>query len=209
MKTAYIILFVSVLSMVIVAVPATASDKGFSFRLGAVGVPLITGDAGSGEGAPAYDDAFKTGYGAMFEAVYRYSERFSLLGGLGYERYDGREHEGIKFSLREVVPLYLGAQYHFRPRSARWIPYARLDLGVAYLESVDVSFGGLRSRYWDSSWVGMFDVGGGLEYRMDSMGIFLDIRARYLGEPDSSLKPLSDSDPSWTLPVTLGFSFSF
>ncbi|MEJ2725885.1 MAG: hypothetical protein P8175_14840, partial [Deltaproteobacteria bacterium] len=109
----------------------------------------------------------------------------------------------------EVVPLYLGAQYNLRPPSSRWVPYARFDLGVAHLGSVDVSFGGLSSEYWNASWVGMFDLGGGLEYRMDSLSIFVDVRVRYLGQPDSSLGTFSDADPSWTLPVTSGIRSSF
>jgi len=209
MRAAYKIWLAGVLSMVIAAVPSLASDKNVSFRLGVAGVPFTGGDAGSGEGAPAYDDAFKTGYGATCEMAYHYNNRISLLGGLGFERNEGREYMGITFSTRRVTPLYVGAQYHFRPRTATWIPYARLDVGAAYLGSVDVSSGGLTSRYWDSSWVGMFAVGGGLEYRMDWVSVYLDIKVRYLGDPDSSMGTLSDADPSWTVPVTLGISFNF
>ena len=209
MRPGYAIWLAGVLSMVIAAVSATASDKHLSFRLGVTGTPFIGGDAGSGEGAPTYDDAFETGLGAGVEMAYHFNNRISLLSGLSYVWFDGRECEGITFSNRKVMPLYVGAQYHFRPRSVRWIPYARLDLGVAYLDSVDVSSGGLNSEYWDSSWVGMFAAGGGLEYRMDTLSIFLDIKFRYLGDPDSSMGSLSDADPSWTLPVTLVIGFNF
>jgi len=209
MRTPYRVCLVAVLSVVIAAVPAIASDKNVSLRLGLAGAPFIGGDAGNGEGAPSYDDAFKTGYGGTLEMAFHYNNRFSLLGGLGFERNEGREYEGITFSNRRVTPLYVGVQYHFRPRTVRWIPYARLDVGAAYLGPVDVSSGGLTSRYWDSSWVGMFAVGGGLEYRMDWLSVFLDIKVRYLGDPDSSMGPLSEADPSWTLPVTLGISLNF
>jgi len=209
MMTAYRIWLVGVLTVLIASFPAIASDKNVSFRLGFAGAPFIGGDAGSGAGAPAYDDAFKPGYGGTLEMVYHYTDRLSLLGGLGFESNEGCEYKGITFSNRRVMPLYVGAQYHFRPRTLQWIPYARLDVGGAYLGSVDVSSGGLTSRYWDSSWVGMFAVGGGLEYRMDLVSIFLDIRFRYLGDPNSSMGPFSNADPSWTLPVTLGISFNF
>ena len=85
----------------------------------------------------------------------------------------------------------------------------KLDIGGAHLSSVDVSFEGSEGRYWDSSWVFLFDIGGGIEYRFKKWGIGLEVLPRYLGKPDSALGNPSDAKGSWTIPVRLGVSYHF
>ena len=62
----------------------------------------------------------------------------------------------------------------------------------------------LKGRYWDSSWVFLFEVGAGVEYRLEKWGIGLEVSPRYLGKPESALAPPSDATSSWTIPVRLG-----
>ena len=157
-----------------------AADQDVSLHLWGQILPLISGEAGRGPGAPDYKDAFGTGIGAGIELSWRFSNRFSLLGGIGYENYDGKTHQGISFDDLEVIPLYLGGKFHILSKDLRWNPYVKVDIGAAHLSSVDISFQALQGRYWDSSWVFLFEVGGGLEYRFKQWGIGLEVLPRYL-----------------------------
>ncbi len=86
---------------------AFAKDDKFSFRVWGQVSPFLSGDAGSGSGAPRYDDAFNTGLGAGAELSWRFSNRLSGLVGIGYENYSGDTHEGISFDRLAVIPVYL------------------------------------------------------------------------------------------------------
>ncbi len=187
----------------------SAKDDKLALRLWGQLSPFISGDAGSGAGAPDYDDAFDSGLGVGGELSWRFSDRLSCLAGIGYETYDGDSHEGISFTDLEIVPLYLGAKFHFSPDNSRWNPYLRMDIGAAHLSSVDVSYQSLKGEYWDSSWVFLFDAGAGVEYRWNRWGASLDIKLRYLGEPDPALGDPSDADSSWTVPVVFGVNYHF
>jgi hypothetical protein len=84
-----------------------------------------------------------------------------------------------------------------------------MDIGAAYLSSIDVSYQGLKGKYWDSSWVFLFDAGAGVEYRWNRWGASLDVKVRYLDEPDPALGDPSDADSSWTVPVVFGINYHF
>ena len=201
--------FLLVLALILLPIRGSAEDGTFSLHVWAQVSPFISGEAGRGSDAPDYTDLFDTGIGGSVELSWRFSNRFSLLGGIGYENYAGKTHQGISFDDLKVMPLYLGGKFHFLPRDSRWNPYVKLDIGGAHLSSVDVSFEGLEGRYWDSSWVFLFEVGGGLEYRFKKWGIGLEVLPRYLGKPDSALGQLSDARSSWTIPIRLGVSYHF
>jgi hypothetical protein len=186
-----------------------SAEDDLSLRLWGQVSPFISGEAGSGSGAPDYNDAFDCGIGGGMEISWRFSNRFSFLSGIGYENYDGDSHQGISFDDLEIVPVYLGGKFHIIPGDTRWDPYLRMDMGAAYLSSVDVSYHSLKGEYWDSSWVFLFDAGGGMEYRWKQWGAFLEIRARYLDDPDSAMGHPSEADSSWTLPISFGFSYYF
>ena len=186
-----------------------AENQDISLQLWGQVSPFIHGEAGKGPGAPDYKDAFDTGFGGGMELSWRFCNYFSLLGGIGYENYDGKTHQDISFDDLKVIPLYLGGKFHILPRDSRWNPYVKVDMGAAHLSSVDISFMTLEGRYWDSSWVFLFDIGGGVEYRFKQWGIGLEVLPRYLGKPDSALSPPSDAKGSWTIPIRLGVSYHF
>lgn len=188
---------------------AMAADQQFSLRIGAVAAPFIDGDAGSEDDPPEYSDAFEDGLGVSLEVAYRYSERLSLLGGAGYEEYSGDDYKGVSFDDLEVVPVYVGAKFHFCSVASRWDPYLRIAAGAAKVASVDVSFEGFSEQYWKGDWVGLFDFGGGVEYRFDSLSLFAEVRARYLDDPDSAFEPFSDADSSWSVPLSVGVALRF
>jgi hypothetical protein len=133
----------------------------------------------------------------------------SLLAGIGYENYSGGSHQGISFDDLEVVPVYLGSKFHITPDAYRWDSYLRMDIGAAHLSSVDVSYHGLKGKYWDSSWVFLFDAGAGIEYRWNKWGASLEIKLRYMGKPDSAMGSPSNADRSWTVPVVFGINYYF
>ena len=201
--------FLFVMAFILLPSSGSAKDGDFSFHAWGQMSPFIHGEAGTGPGAPDYRDTFHSGIGGGIELSWRFSNRFSLLGGIGYENYDGKTYQGISFDDLKVIPLYLGGKFHFLPKDSRWNPYVKMDIGGAHLSSVDISFQTLEGRYWDSSWVFFFEVGGGLEYRFKRWGIGLEVLPRYLGKPDSVLGRPSDAKGSWTIPVRLGVSYHF
>ena len=186
-----------------------SAEDDLSLRVWGQVSPFISGEAGSGSGVPDYDDAFDCGIGGGAELSWRFSDRLSCLAGIGYENYDGDSHQGISFDDLEIVPVYLGGKFHIIPGDTRWDPYLRMDIGAAYLSSIDVSYHSLKGEYWDSSWVFLFDAGAGVEYRWDRWGASLDVKVRYLDEPDPALGDPSDADSSWTVPVTFGINYHF
>ena len=186
-----------------------ANDGKSALRLYGQASPFISGEAGSGSGIPDYDDAFNTGLGAGAEISWRFSQRLSFLGGIGYENYNGDSHEGIFFDDLEIVPLYLGAKFHIMPDRANWDPYLRMDVGTAHLSSVDVSYDSHKGKYWDSSWVFLFDAGAGVEYRSGRWGASLEIKLRYLDEPEPALGKPSGAGSSWIAPVVFGINYHF
>jgi opacity protein-like surface antigen len=186
-----------------------AENRNVSVHLWGQFSPFISGEAGSGSGAPDYHDAFGTGIGGGSELSWHFSSRFSLLGGIGYEHYTGKTYQDISFDDLKVIPFYLGGKFHIFPKDSHWNPYVKVDLGAARLSSVDISYQSLRGRYWDSSWVFLFELGGGLEYKFKKWGIGLEVLPRYVGKPDGALGYASNAGTSWVIPVTLGLSFYF
>lgn len=186
-----------------------AENRDISLRFWGQISPFISGEAGSGLGAPDYSDAFGTGMGVGLELSRRFSGGFSLLGGVGYEQYDGKTYQSISFDDLKIVPLYVGGKFHVLPEESRWNPSVKMGIGGAHLSSVDISFATLEGKYWDSSWVFLFEFGGGLEYRFKEWGIGLEVSARYLGKPDSALGRPSDAKGSWSVPIRLGFAYHF
>ena len=205
----YLGFFLFVLALILLPIRGSAEDGTFSFHAWGQISPFISGEAGSGSGAPDYNDVFKTGIGGGIELSWRFSNRFSLLGGIGYEHYNGKTYQDISFNDLKVIPLYFGGKFHILPKDSRWNPYVKMDVGGAHLSSVDISFEGFKGRYWDSSWVFLFDIGGGVEYRFKKWGIGLEVLPRYLGNPDSALGRPSDAKSSWTIPIRLGVSYHF
>jgi opacity protein-like surface antigen len=202
---ASIILFVAILF----PVSAMGKDAGMSFSLYGQVSPFLSGDAGSGPGAPEYTDVFDPGTSVGAELSWGIVDFFSLIAGAGYEHYNGDKNAGISFDDLKVVPVYIGAKLPICNNSSGLLPYLRTDIGAAYLSSVDVSFETLSGKYWDSSWVFLFDVGGGVEYRFDQWGLSLDVRLRYLQKPEPAMGDASKADSSLTLPVGVGIHYHF
>jgi hypothetical protein len=188
---------------------ALAEDGKGSLRIWGQVSPFLSGDAGTGSGAPEYGDAFSEGLGFGAEFSWRFCRWFSALGGLGFERFDGKTYEGISFGELKVFPVYVGGKIHLVEETSPWDFYLRFDAGATRLSSVNVSYGAFRGQYWDSSWVFLFDAGVGTEYRWDCWGLSLDVKARYLGSPDPAMGDPSDADASWTLPVVFGINYHF
>ena len=186
-----------------------AGESPFSVSLSGQIVPFISGSAGNGDDSPDFSDAFQTGIAFALEGSYRLNSSISILAGVGYEHYSGEKVDGISFDSLDLVPVYLGCKYHIMPAQKGWNPYLRADIGFAKISSVDISYLGSSVEYWDSSWELMADAGAGFEYKFDTFGFFMEIRARYLDAPSSSLDRYSDADSSWSLPVVAGISLAF
>lgn len=189
--------------------PAFAAEQKRSVRLWGQLSPFVSGEAGTGLGAPDYDDAFGTGLGGGGEFSWQFCRWFSGVAGIGYEVFGGDTYQGISFDDLEIIPLYAGGKLHLIPDAVPWDFYLRLDFGAAYLSSVEVSYQSLSGKYWDSSWVFLFNAGAGAEYRWGPWGVSLDVKARYLDSPDPNLRKPSEADGFWTMPITIGLNYHF
>lgn len=191
----------------------TAGEPGamghiFSLRLSPEISPFLSGDAGTGQGAPDFDDLFDDGYGLILEAECRLRQSISLIGGIGYQKYDGGSREGLKFDNLETVPIYLGCKFHI-PSYHMLQPFIQVHAGVMHLSSVDVKWNTLSMKYWNASWVFLGGAGIGFDYRISStLNITAGVDLRYAGAPENNLDA-ADADGFWTLPIHFGISYSF
>jgi opacity protein-like surface antigen len=186
------------------------------FAAGSVGlslsgsvVPFIDGDAGSGIGAPQYDDAFNTGWGARVEPYFDFNNQLRGVLGFTLQRWDGQTYSGLDFDDLNLWSVYAGIKYRFRPNSAVR-PFVLADLGYAQLDAVNLSLGSTSRTYWDDTSTFLLDFGGGVEFVVSpNFSVFVDIRAQIFGEPDSVLRPSSDASSALSIPVSLGLIFTF
>jgi hypothetical protein len=188
-----------------------AEPGAFSLSLAGQYIPFVTGDAGKGDGAPDYDDAFDGGLAVAVEAAYRLNPYIAVLGGIDYEQFSGDSHQGISFDDLDIVTVYVGGKIYFVVNQQGWNSYVRADVGAAHFSSVDISYAGFDGDYWDSSWEVMADAGLGLEYTFSNLGVFFEIKARYMNSPSaaSEMKEFSRAESSWSLPIMLGVNFHF
>ncbi len=211
MKKNIIIPILIVSFLLIISKNVLAEDCPYSLSFAGRFIPFVSGDAGDGDGAPGYKDAFKSGASVAVEVAYRINPKVSILGGIGYEYHSGDEYKGISFDSFEILPVYLGCKYYFNSTGAGWNPYLRADIGIAGFNSVDISYLGFSSEYWDSSWEPMFDAGMGIEYKFNNIAVSAEIKTRYLDKPSSApaLEDFSKADSSWSIPITLSLTFFF
>ncbi|MBF0524889.1 MAG: outer membrane beta-barrel protein, partial [Deltaproteobacteria bacterium] len=148
-------------------------------------------------------DAFKSGWGFNIEAACRIDDLFSTQFGFGWETYAGKTVGRTDFDNLNIVPIYVGGKMHL-PVNRTWDPYFRVDLGAARYSSVDASTFGHKDGFIDPSWGFLADFGPGLEYKMGNIGIFTEVKARYIGGPSSSIGQGFDPDGNWTFPINFG-----
>jgi hypothetical protein len=202
---------VLLMSVVFLTGSASAEEGKWSVSLAPSVVPFLSGDAGSGLGAPKYSDAFDTGYGITLEVQRSLSPRAGIHGGIGFEKHSGKDYQGVSFGDLDIVPLYVGGRCGF-PLTPKVALYLNTDLGAAHFSSVDISSEGgfLSGRYWNGSWVFLFNAGAGLEYHTAGpWSASLQTDFRYLGKPESALGTASDAGSSWTLPIRFAVRYSF
>ncbi|MCP4687845.1 MAG: porin family protein, partial [Desulfobacterales bacterium] len=166
--------------------PAIAADEKMGVSVYGQYIPFLSGSAGSGSDAPDYSDAFDGGIGGGVEASYKVCPRFSFLGGVGYETYSGQKYKGVTFESLDIIPVYVGGKLHLMEDS-KLDPYLRVDAGLAHVGKAYVKYAGSKSKYWNESWEFFGDFGGGVEYRVNSIGFFAEIKVRYMGAPSPAM----------------------
>lgn len=191
---------------------AEAEDDGastWSVALGASVIPMISGDAGEGESAPRYSDAFDTGYGFTLEVERNLTAHAALQAGVGFESHSGKVYEGFAFGDLDIMPVYAGGKYQFGG-STGWQPFLGAHLGGARMSAVDVTFGSLSTRYWDSSWVLLLDAGVGIEYQGGGpWSVSVHAAYRSLGKPGAAFGDPSEAQSVKMIPVELRVNYSF
>lgn len=194
--------------LILMAFPAFAAGPvGLSIS-GSV-IPIIEGDAGSGIGAPQYDDAFNTGWGARVEPYFDFNNQLRGVLGFTFQRWGGQTYYGFDFDDLKLWSVYAGVKFRFLPNSAVR-PFVLADLGYAKLDSVDLSRGGASEPYWGETDTFLLDFGGGAEFVVSSnFSVFIDIRAQIFGEPDSVLGRSSDASGALSYPVSIGLNVTF
>ncbi len=186
------------------------------FGAGSVGIslsgayiPFVGGDAGSGYGAPEYEDAFDPGWGVRVEPYLDFND--SLRGVLGFttQRWGGQTYLGFDFDDLKLWSVYAGVKYRFLPNS-KVRPYLLADLGYANLDAVNLSSGNSSATYWSETDTFLLDFGGGAEFVVSSnLSVFFDIRLQIFGKPDSELGPSSDATSATSMPVSVGLNLTF
>ncbi|MBF0496800.1 MAG: outer membrane beta-barrel protein [Deltaproteobacteria bacterium] len=205
-KSLWLIMFMSVLIMLSPNI-SSADDNNFYIGVTGQGTPFLTGNADK-QLDTMYKDAFGVGWGVGVEGGYRFAEFFSVQVGVGYEKYVGSTFEGRTFDDLNIIPIYGGGKFHILTNKFLLDPYIRLDLGAARLNSVESTYNGLKYKNWNDSWTFLLDAGAGLEVHLEPVGLFIEVKGRYLGSPDA-LSSLGDADSSWTLPINLGVRYYF
>lgn len=209
MKRSLAALLFGLAAVALIALPASAAGPyGLSFS--GAGIPFVSGDAGTGIGAPEYGDAFGTGWGFRIEPYFDFTPTLRGQIGVTYQSWSGENFQGVEFDDLKLWAIYVGGKYRFLPGSA-FRPYLVADIGYANLDSVDVSITGLGSLpYWDSTGTYLVDFGAGAEWMVSpNLGIFIDVRGQVFGKPDAMLTPIAEADPGWSLPISLGLNYNF
>jgi hypothetical protein len=223
MRKCFAAIVLGLAAVVLFALPASAAGP-FGLSVSGAGIPFVSGDAGEGEGAPKYKDAFDAGWGARLEGYYDFTP--SLRGQIGftYQSWGGSDFEGfLHFDDLTMWAIFVGGKYRFLPGS-QFRPYLVGDVGYANIDSVDVSTlqaivdgagnvlvpAGTTIPYWDSTGTYFADLGLGFEFMVTpNLGIYLDARAQIFGPPDELLTPLAKADPGISVPISLGLNFNF
>ncbi len=189
---------------------AAGGPAGISLSTGFT--PIGGGDAGSGFGAPRYDDAYDTGWTGRIEPFYDFHPMVRGQIGIAYNKWGGRTFDTVRFEDLKVTTYYVGVRVRFLP-SSRIRPYAVADIGAARISGVSVTGlhgPGVQSQYWDSTTTGFMDIGGGVEFIVaPNISFFLDLRAQGTGEPNSADPPFSDADGIGSVPFSAGVNFTF
>ncbi len=195
-------------AVALIALPASAAGPyGLSFS--GAGIPLISGDAGTGTGAPEYTDAFDTGWGFRIEPYYDFTPTLRGQFGITYQSWGGKDFQGVEFDDLKMWAVYVGGKYRFLPGSP-FRPYIVADVGYANLDSVDIKIGGVSVPYWDKTGTYMVDVGVGAEYMVSpNLGIFVDVRGQMFGKPDAILTPTAEADAGTSVPISVGVNYNF
>ena len=193
---------------ILATVPAFAEGPA-GISLAGAAVPFIEGDAGTGIGAPQYDDIFDSGWGIRMEPYYDFSQELRGLIGFTYQSWSGGTYSGFEFDDLNLWSFYFGIKYRFFPGSAVR-PYVLADFGYAHLDSVDISTGGAKATYWDDTNTYLLDFGGGVELVISqNFSMYVDIRQQIFGEPDSALPPSSDAESPLSMPISVGLNLNF
>lgn len=203
---------VTAMFMFLFATSASAEMGTGGISLSAGFTPAGGGDAGSGPLAPAYNDAFDTGWTGRIEPYYDFNSMVRGQVGFAYNKWGGKTYIGTQFDDLKVMTYYVGLKFRFLPNS-RIRPYIVADIGEAHIDGVKlsfISFPGSSVQFWDSTTTPFLDIGGGVEYIFaPKVSFFLDIRVQRIGAPDSALPPASDSDGISNIPITAGVNFTF
>jgi len=202
-----------VVAMFLSLLATSASGAGGTAGISLSGgfTPISNGDAGSGFGAPSYDDAYDTGWTGRIEPFYDFTSMVRGQAGAAYNKWGGKTFGAIRFEDLKVMAYYVGVKIRFRPNTDIR-PYVVGDIGVAQISGVSVSLQGVpgQIQYWNSTTTAFLDIGGGVEFNIaPKVSFFLDIRVQGTGEPNSAHPPDSDSDGIGSIPFTAGVNFTF
>lgn len=190
---------------------ATAKNKGsVGIRLLADYATFISGDAGSGSDAPNYSSAFEPGFGVTVEGDIR--PAFSHLSyhlGVAYVDFNGDTYRGIKFDNLAHTDLYTGVKWHFFESKSRVDSYVRCDLGVSFMEKVEIDYKGVTVDYWDKTTGWMIGAGLGSTYMFtEHLGGFFEIKFQYRQAPNEEFRA-ADADSNVIMPITMGIEYRF
>ena len=208
-----------------------------TFALG--GGLTFTGTATATIPTQSYSDAFTGGIPFILEYAYRYNSQWNAQAGIGFQYFPAKEFDAVNLSaagtlttpsgsfvvagaatvkgeLDDVyrIPIYLGGTYHFLDGgSSNFSPYVRVDGGIIIQPAVDITLTAAGTstteKFWDTSVLGLFDAGLGVEGQMGSVGAFGEVRVQYTTAPSNAdaLGNAADADGLLSIPIIIGMTF--
>jgi hypothetical protein len=195
----------------------------------------VNGDAGAGDGAPGYADAFGAGFGGQVSGGYRILPALEARVSLGLLNFPAKTFDldtptGTQSNeLSDFFLLWLSigprvtfffdrpAEAWFDPASTRNIEgftlHAGFQFGFAYHGSVDWPTPPPSWTYWDGGLTSLFEIYAGAEHRFSRLiGVFAEMAMIVFGPPNAASGDASGRNEAGSLTalrLSLGLTLSF
>lgn len=204
--------------------------KSVSISAWIVGVTPIGGDAGSGNGAPSWTDAYGFGFGGGAAFSLRILPCLGGRAALYYQSFASKTFTsgGVDNELSDFsyFGLSLGPRFYFlidrpvdawfRPDSRPYlglIPFAGIDFGIGFSSAVTWDVPPPAWDYWESGTILVQEIVVGLEYRFaESIGMEFELGYGTTGAPPAAsgvASPMNEAGSPTLFRFRLGLLFAF
>jgi hypothetical protein len=214
--------------------PSDAGPGGKAARLSILvsflGTNPVSGDAGAGNGSPAWSDAYGTGFGGGAGLEYRLLAALGIRAGAYYQSLSSKTFSALgtdnQLSDFSFFCLSVGGRFYFlsdRPSGEWFAPPRRLfkgmafflglDFGIAFSSAVTWDTPDPQWDYWEGGMIMVQEFIAGGEYRFSpSVGMFLELGLYSTSGPKAAsgdAAPLNEAGSLMALRARFGLLFAF